>query len=235
MILGIIGGMGPLATCDLFQKIIEYTDAETDKDHLHIIIDNNTQIPDRTEYIMGLGEDPRAELIKSAKRLEAMEVDYIAIACNTAHYFYDDIEKHTNVKIIHMIEETARFLNVNKGERPDYLLLSTKGTYKSGIYQKAFKKLGLNIIEPDEEDKNIIMKWIYNAKSSKFNISRHDYDLMIHKYIKNINPTIVLGCTELPILAKIIGLKEEEYINPTLVLAKYCVDLAKEEKTKERI
>lgn len=226
MILGIIGGMGPLATCDLFKTIIELTDAATDKDHLHIIIDNNTLIPDRTEFITGHGEDPRKEMISSAIKLETMGANYIAIPCNTAHYFYDDIVKHTKVKIIHMIEETAVFLNKTNTSNKDYLLLSTKGTYKSEIYKKTFKKFGLNILEPSESDKDIIMDWIYKVKSSKFEITLKEYESLIGKYRNSKNAPVILGCTELPILANAIGLAEEEYINPTLVLAKCCVEFA---------
>jgi len=232
MILGIIGGMGALATCDLFQKIIEKTDAKTDRDHLHIIIDNNTQIPDRTEYIMGFGEDPRIEMIESAKKLESMGADYIVMACNTAHYFYEDIVKNTTVKIIHMIEETAKYLEKIESENKDYLLLSTEGTYNSQIYQKEFNKLGLNIIEPDKKDKETIMKWIYDAKASIFDLSIQEYNALISKYMKDINPTVILGCTELSVIANKIHLKEKQYINPTAVLASYCVELAREEITK---
>lgn len=226
MILGIIGGMGPLATCDFFKKIIELTDAATDKEHLHIIIDNNTLIPDRTEFIVGLGEDPRTEMIKSAIRLETMGIDYMAIPCNTAHYFYDDVVKHTKVKIIHMIEETAVSLNKTNPKDKDYLLLSTKGTYKSEIYKKTFKKFGLNILEPSESDQDIIMDWIYKVKSSKFDITLKEYESFIAKYKENKNTPVILGCTELPILVNRIGLMKEEYIDPTLVLAKRCVELA---------
>ncbi|MCG4585168.1 aspartate/glutamate racemase family protein, partial [Anaerosalibacter bizertensis] len=77
---------GPLATCELFRKIIQFTDTDKDQDHLHIIVDNNTKITDRTDYILGKGEDPRIELIRSIIKLETMGVDYIAIPCNTAHY-----------------------------------------------------------------------------------------------------------------------------------------------------
>jgi len=226
MILGIIGGMGPLATCDLFKKIIELTDAATDKEHLHIIIDNNTQIPDRTEFIVGHGEDPRTEMIKSAIRLETMGVSYIAIPCNTAHYFYYDIVEHTKVKIIHMIEETAVFLNKTNPKDKDYLLLATKGTYKSEIYKKTFKKFGLNILEPNESDQDIIMGWTNKIKSSKFDITLEEYESIIDKYRGDKSTPVILGCTELPLLAKSIGLMEEEYIDPTLVLAKCCVEFA---------
>lgn len=229
MILGIMGGMGPLATCDLFQKIIELTDAATDKEHLHVIIDNNTQIPDRTDYIMGYGKDPRIEMIRTAIRLEVMGIDYMAIPCNTAHYFYDDIVKHTKVKTIHMIEETAVFLNKTNPDTKSYLLLATKGTYKSNIYKNTFEKFGLSILEPTESDKEIIMDWIYKVKSAEFTISKKTYTSLIGKYVDIKNSPVILGCTELPILANEIGLMEDEYIDPTLILAKHCVELAQKE------
>ena len=85
--VGIIGGMGTLATIDLFNKIVLETNAKSDDEHLHILIDNNAQIPDRTNFILGNGENPTNELIKSAKNLEKIGADFLAIPCNTAHYF----------------------------------------------------------------------------------------------------------------------------------------------------
>lgn len=230
MILGIMGGMGPLATCDLFKKIIELTEADIDKEHLHIIIDNNTQIPDRTAHIMGYGEDPREEMISSAKRLELAGADYMVIACNTAHYYYDDIVKHTKIKTIHMIEETANYLNRTYPGSKEYLLLSTKGTYKSEIYRRVFEKLGLKILEPNEKDKDTIMEWIYKIKSSNFDINPEEYKSLLLKYPKNIVSPVILGCTELSLLANIINLREEEYVDPTLILARYCVELAEKKR-----
>ena len=232
MILGIMGGMGPLATCDLYKKIIEHTEAITDKEHLHIIIDSNTQIPDRTAYILGHGEDPRPEMISSIKRLESAGADYIVIACNTAHYFYDDVVKHTKVKVIHMIEETAKFLNKTYPDRKEFLLLSTKGTYKSEIYQKAFKKNGLKVLEPNLSDKDVIMDWIYKIKASNFDISRGEYKSLVLRYLDFGDSPVILGCTELSLLPNLIHLRKEQYVNPTLVLAQYCVELAKKEKSK---
>lgn len=230
MILGILGGMGPEATCDLFRKIINLTDASSDQEHLHTIIDSNTKIPDRTQYIYGHGEDPRIEMIRSALKLEAMGVDYIAIPCNTAHHFYDDIAKYTKVKIIHMIYETAFYLKNNYPDNKEYLLLATEGTYISGIYHKVFKEYDLKIIEPNDIDKQIIMNWIYKVKSSKIDITSAEFESLINRYIKNENIPIILGCTELPILANSLknAADTKEYIDPTLILAKRCVELAKE-------
>ncbi len=224
MILGIVGGMGPLATCELFRKIIELTDADKDQDHLHIIIDNNTKIPDRTDYILDKGEDPRIEMTRSIIKLETMGVDYIAIPCNTAHYFYDDIKRYTKVKIINMIYETAYFLKENNSKDKDYLLLSTEGTYKAEIYDKTFNDLGLNILTPDDEDKKTIMKWIYGVKSSEFNISLQEFESLVNKYMKDKDIPIIIGCTELSVLVERIGLTKK-YFDPMTILAKRCVEL----------
>ena len=226
MILGIMGGMGPASTCDLFKKIIDLTPANKDQEHLHIVIDSNVEIPDRTAYILGQGENPVSEMKKSIERLEMMGVDYIAIACNTAHYFYDELIKHTNVKILHIIYETANFLKSRYSQHEEYLLLSTKGTYISGIYKDTFSDFGLNIIEPDEVHQQILMDWIYQVKSSIFDINPIDFLNLINEYTKNRDIPIILGCTELPILAEKIGVPKE-YIDPVSILAKRCVEIGK--------
>ena len=111
------------------------TEAYCDNDHIPIIIDNNTLIPDRTSHIMGRGESPVRELVKSALRLEAMGADVIIIACNTAHYYYNDIVKHVSIPVINMIEETAREVLKNKPYVKKAGLIATEGTYNTGIYR----------------------------------------------------------------------------------------------------
>ncbi|HDH63258.1 MAG TPA: amino acid racemase, partial [Firmicutes bacterium] len=91
--VGIIGGMGPEATLDLFYKIIKNTPAKKDQEHIHLIIDNYPQIPDRTQFILGKGENPLPYLLRSANLLENAGVDAICMPCNTAHFFVDDIRK----------------------------------------------------------------------------------------------------------------------------------------------
>lgn len=225
MILGILGGMGPAATCDFFRKIIDCTDAKSDKEHLHIVIDNNTQIPDRTDFICGFGEDPRVEMIRSALKLEAMGADYIAMPCNTAHYFYDDIKKYTKAKMIHMIRETAVYLKNNDGGCKGYLLLATDGTYRAGIYKEIFNRFNLKLIEPEDSDRQTVMGWIYGVKSSKYDVSANKFVNLVNKYGSENDISLILGCTELPLLAEAIGVSRQ-YIDPVSILAKRCVDIA---------
>ena len=89
--IGIIGGMGPLATADLYRKMIEGTVAEKDQDHVHVIIDSNPWIPDRTEYILHNGPSPLPEIVKSIRRLEAAGCDFLIMPCNTAHHIIEEI------------------------------------------------------------------------------------------------------------------------------------------------
>lgn len=219
-----MGGMGPLATSELFKNIIELTNAHDDSEHLHIVIDNNTEIPDRTSFICGSGDDPRIEMIRSAIKLEIMGADYIAIPCNTAHFFYDDVKKYTKSKILHMIDETAMHLRKTRSNR-EYFLMATKGTYKAEIYRDIFRKYGLNILEPDDADKEIIMDWIYRVKASDFNVSQYEFEGLYNKYVKDKDIPIILGCTELPLLVRRIGVKGD-YIDPTVIVAKRCIEIA---------
>jgi aspartate racemase len=112
-ILGIIGGMGPLATVNLFNKIVINTDAQNDQEHIHMLVDNNINIPDRTAFLLGTGEDPTEELIKSAVRLEKAGADFLIMPCNTAHHFYEVIKEKINIDFLNMIEETVKFIVVS--------------------------------------------------------------------------------------------------------------------------
>ena len=108
-ILGIIGGVGPLATAYFMEAIIKKTPATTDQDHIPMIVFNDPQIPDRTAYILDHTKpDPQPEMVKVAQWLEEAGADYIAIACNTAHYFYDAICKAVSIPVLNIMEETAR-------------------------------------------------------------------------------------------------------------------------------
>ncbi len=225
MIIGIMGGMGPAATYYTFEKLIKLADASKDQEHLHIIIDNNTEIPDRTEFILGNGDNPIVEMVRSLIKLELMGANYIIIPCNTAHYFYDEIAKYTKSHIIHMIRETAEFSKNTYTNNMKFLLLSTTGTYASGIYKEVFMEYGLNILEPKDEDKNMLMKWIYDIKSGVY-VSESEFNAFIDKYTRDENIPVILGCSELSYLSDIISIKKE-YINPVSVIVKLCIDMVK--------
>lgn len=221
---GIIGGMGPLATVDLFAKITKLTKAETDQEHIPVLIDSNTNIADRTAAILAGGASPVPELVRSALRLECMGADMLAMSCNTAHYFADEIKKYTRLPLVHMIDETAQ-----EAKRRGYRrvgLLATTGTCQTGIYDKAFAAQGVELIKPDDELEAHIMDLIYRGVKAGI----VDYPLAgVTKTLAALKEAgaevFILGCTELPLAFSMYHI-DEPSIDPTETLARRIIELA---------
>ncbi|MDD4503683.1 MAG: amino acid racemase [Clostridiaceae bacterium] len=220
-VLGIVGGMGPLATVKLLEKIVMLTDAKCDQDHLHIIVDNNTSIPDRTSYLIGAGEDPREYLIHSAKLLCTMGADYLIMPCNTAHYFYSDIVKEINIPFLHMIEETARKIKSDNPESVKVGLLATEGTCKTGVYDDIFREYGMQVIKPSIEKQKYVSDIIYGIKENR-GIDIGSF-LSAAEELKAAGcETFVLGCTELSVLHAQHKL-QGNFVDPMEIIARSAI------------
>lgn len=227
-IIGILGGMGPEATIDLFYKIIKLTPAEKDQEHLRIIIDNNPKIPDRTAAILGKGEDPIPALQETAKNLEKAGADFIIIPCNTAHYFLSSLQESVNIPVLNMIGETAKETKKRIPQIKKVGLLATLGVYHSRIYHQYFKKFYIRVISPGEKDKEEMMKIIYTVKAGDLSDKvKKDILKIAQKLIDKGTEAIIAGCTEISLI-----LKEEDIsvplIDPTQILAKIAIQKAKQ-------
>jgi len=219
-IAGVLGGMGPLATIDLLNKIVKHTDAKKDRDHVHTLVDSYTDIPDRTAYILGQGENPEKYLIDSALKLEAMGASFIVMPCNTAHYFYEKICGAVKIPFVNMIEEVAKELDDVKKVG----LLATKGTYKGHIYEHIFNKYGIEVETPPVDMQEIVTKLIYTVKEGKKNIDQIPIDRVLN-YFSNLGiDNIILGCTELPVAFEMLDV-EGKFLDPTKILALSTIKL----------
>jgi aspartate racemase len=226
-IIGILGGMGPEATIDLFYKIIKFTPAEKDQEHLRIIIDNNPKIPDRTAAILGKGEDPLPALQETAQNLEKAGADFIVIPCNTAHYFLSSIQESVNIPVLNMIEETAKETKKRIPQIKKVGLLASIGVYKSEIYHQHFKKFNIEVISPEEKDKEEIMKVIYTIKAGDLSKRVKKNILKItQRLIDKGAEAIIAGCTEIPLILK-EGDVSVPLIDPTQILARIAVQKAR--------
>ncbi len=226
-IIGILGGMGPEATIDLFYKIIKFTPAEKDQDHLRIIIENNPKIPDRTAAILGKGEDPLPALQESARSLEKAGADFIIIPCNTAHYFLSSIQKSVKIPVLNMIEEAVKETQQRIFPIQKVGLLASIGIYKTEIYHQHFRKFNIEVISPEEKDKEEVMKVIYAVKAGNLSNEVKGNILKIaQKLIDKGAEAIIAGCTEIPLILK-EGEVSVPIIDPTQVLAKAAVQKAK--------
>jgi aspartate racemase len=225
--IGILGGMGPEATADLFHHIIRLTPAATDADHIPIIIYNQPGIPDRSDYILSRGPTPVPQLIDGAKKLEEWGADFIAIPCNTAHYFLPDIGPQVKIPILDMISETAHYARL---WYPRYVfgLLSTLGTYKTGLYPRAFNAEGMTMIIPDVFYQEQVMDCIYGQnglKSGDYNEPRKQIRAAI-RHLQQLGANgLVSGCTELSLVLPRMDL-DMPVLNPTEILARSAVRMA---------
>ena len=197
MIVGIIGGMGPLSTVEFLKRIVEKTPAEKDQDHIRIIVDFNSKVPDRTAHILGKGESPLPYLLDSVDRLTKAGVDVIFISCNTAHYYIEDMRRRSSVPIVDLVEEGLKILKkrgINK-----ILLLATEGTIRSGIYRIRGEKVGIEVVDPDDHMLNTTMRVIYSVKSGKIDDAKKHWKELSKSLKEGLE--ILLGCTELPVVA----------------------------------
>ena len=222
--IGIIGGMGPLATADLFEKIVGHTKAACDQEHLHVVIDSNTNIPDRTAALLHGGADPLPELAKSAGRLEKMGADVLIMPCNTAHNYYDGIAAAVSVPVLHMVRLTAQTL-VERGVKKAGLL-ATDGTVRTGIYQKSFAGSGVELLTPDEAGQRAVMEMIYQGvKAGDMAFDAQPARQAMERLLAAGAEVLILGCTELPLAVKLYGIALPA-VDPTLELALEAIRFA---------
>lgn len=222
--VGIIGGMGPLATGDLFMEIVANTDAQSDQEHLHIIVDNNTAIPDRTDAILHNGVSPLNEMQKSAQRLINIGATILCMPCNTAHYFYKDLASRLNVPLVNMIEETGNEL-VRQGIKKA-ALLATEGTVLCGIYADVMKNKGVELIYPDARGQHVVTDVIYKGiKANNMAYNPVMFNAVIETLFARGAQTLILGCTELPIAARRYNVTKP-CVNPTHILARAVISAA---------
>lgn len=196
-IIGIIGGMGPLASVDLQEKIIKNTRADIDADHLHVITDCNTQIPDRTAAILEGGRDALPKLVESAKRLEQAGAEVLLIACNTAHYYLEDLKKEVGIPFISLIESSV--ITAKKRGIKKLSILSTTASYMMGLYQEVCLDYGIDYLDHDEDDFQLLMEIIYAVKSGDLHRKPQEMRAFLQKEVARGSEAFILGCSELPI------------------------------------
>lgn len=219
--IGILGGMGPMATADLFQKIVALTKADSDNDHIRIYIDNNPQIPDRTTAILKGGKDPVPQMLDALRHLEACGADCIVMPCNTAHYFLDRLQPETKIPFISILESTAKACAAAHPGKTA-CILATTGTLCTGIYEKALSQEGVAYLLPGDRHREILMDGIYRIKAGERLTDPAPFQGMLEDLQAAGADYFILGCTELPLAMEQLSLSGS-FIDPTLELAKAAI------------
>lgn len=227
--IGILGGMGPEATVDLYAKIIRATGATYDQEHLRVIIDSNPKIPDRTAAILNNGVDPTPALIETATNLVRAGAEVIAMPCNTAHYFHTAIQNSVPVPVLHMPRETAAHITRSLPSVKKIGLLATTGTVKSAIYADACEQSGLEMISPNDEMQNLVTVAIFGPQGIKAGgreLPTQQLLTAAESLIARGVDAIILGCTEIPLALK-PGMLPLPLIDATQILAEAAVAAAR--------
>lgn len=231
-IIGILGGMGPDATAVFFSMLVKMDVAPTDQDHIHIIVDSNTSIPDRTANLVGTGPNPLPEMLISARRLVAAGAQIAGMPCMTAHAYLPEIRRHTTLQILSAFEETRAWLNALSLAPQKLGILGTIGTRRASLFENAFPDH--EILWPEEKTQHAnVMKAIYGTHGIKAgNFGKEPYELLMEasrSLIQEGAHAIVAGCTEVPL---VLSQKDFDipYINPMQCLAQALIATASSRK-----
>lgn len=201
MRLGVIGGLGPMATAYFLELIVAMTDASRDQEHPEIIVMNIPSIPDRTAYILGKSsENPVIPMVALGKQLKELGVSVIATPCITAHYFHEQLQKGIDLPVIHAIRATAVTIK-NAGIRR-VGLMATDGTVQSGIFQKEVEAAGMEMLLPSPTAQAKVMSIIYDYVKAGLTPDMSLFEDVQQELFESGAEVIVLGCTELSLLKK---------------------------------
>ncbi len=202
--IGILGGMGPEATVELFREIVRRTPARSEQEHLHIIIDNNPKIPSRTEAIAGKGADPVPMMAESGRALSAAGADFICIPCVTAHYFLPALLALLPVPVLSIVDETLRFIGVQRPRMDSAGLLGTSALLSTSLLQEALEHAGISAVFPDAAGQKRVQAAINAVKDHQEGRERSEAadDILraARDLIKNGAGCIIAACTEIPLV-----------------------------------
>lgn len=200
-ILGVIGGLGPLATARFMELVVDMTDAPTDQHNLDMIVYNFPSIPDRSGYLLGSNlRSPLPGLLQVAHALTRQGADHIAIPCITAHYFYDTLQSAIPVPIIDALAETARHLKEN-GIRSAGIM-ATDGTIQAELFSRALTSEGITPLLPSQDRQADVMHLIYRCIKAGLPADMTRFRAVQEELLHSGAETIILGCTELSLLKR---------------------------------
>lgn len=216
-LLGVLGGMGPAATADFYQKLVAATQGESDAEHVPVIIWGDPRTPDRSDAILGVGVDPTPWLRRGARILRSAGARTIVVPCVTSHFFIREIAAELDLTLIDLVEETAQHAVLLAGTTVG--LLATSGTVRAGLFQDALRARGLTPVIPDDDEQVRIMGAIRLVKAGRSDEARPVLLSAAESLARNGADTIIMGCTEVP-----LGLEGADVDTPLIDPVRIVID-----------
>lgn len=221
--IGILGGMGPLATADFYRKIILATPARCDQEHLRVVIEGDPSVPDRSAFLQGTGPDPLPALTRGAQRLVVAGADFIAIPCNTAHAFLPALREVVALPFLDIVTETAARVRRDYPAVRRVGILATESTISTGLYHAALREQGLEPLQPDAAGQALVSAAIAAVKGNDTGPAATEPLLIAGRGLIAQGAEVLLAaCTELPIVL-LPGMLPVPLLDPTTILAEAAV------------
>ncbi|WP_422411624.1 MULTISPECIES: aspartate/glutamate racemase family protein [unclassified Endozoicomonas] len=230
--LGVLGGMGPLATVDFMQKIIALTQASKDQEHLPMLVHNVPQIPDRSACILEGCEDPFPALLRGLRSLERGGAQCAVIPCNTAHFWFDKLHKQARIPMISILSCVEQHIRRNNLRKIG--VMATSATVSAIMYQRQIENDGRECLIPEQGMQTLMMDAIYDIKAGRLEQGSQCMKMVFDDLVSQGAEAVILGCTEIPVgLADVVKTNPGQYIDATALLAGACVDWYSQQEEKE--
>jgi aspartate racemase len=198
--LGVLGGMGPLATADFLRKLVENTPARTDQEHIPVLVYGDCTTPDRTENVLGRGPSPLPQLLAGIRHLIQSGAKAICIPCNSAHCWYDELAAASAVPVFHIVRASADQVRKKNPAARTVGVLSTLGTHRMGIYRATLVAMGFAVVTPtDAEFDTLVSPAIALIKANRLEEAEAIFARAAAQLRERGAEIIILGCTEIPI------------------------------------
>jgi aspartate racemase len=226
--IGVLGGMGPAATVDFLDKIVQLTPAKCDQEHLPWIVSGIPQIFDRSQAILGDGPNPFSQLASGVDFLNRAGAGVIVIPCNSSHHWYDQLLTRSRAPILHIAETAVYAISPCSHQR--VAILATRGTMSSGFYQQALAKrqlvhASISTILQDRVDRCISL-----VKAAEIDEAADILSNVAQMSVAQGVTNIILACTELSVAASFHGVLPAVFVNSSLELAAAAVRYGLERK-----
>lgn len=227
--IGVLGGMGPVATADFFGKLVRSCPATVDQEHPPCLIYSASTIPDRAAHTLGRGgADPTPALCAAAATLESAGAAFIAIPCNSAHAYLEAIQDAVSVPVLDMIAIAAANFRALESRHPGLRrvgLLAADGTVHARLYDEPLRAQGMEPVYPDAEQQARVMQAIRDIKGGRPGPALEALGPAAEQLAAAGSDCLLAGCTEIPVVVddELAGLR---LLDATQFLVDVCLAAA---------
>ena len=226
--IGVFGGMGPSATVDFMDKLVQLTPARRDQEHIPVVVASLPHIPDRSRSILGQGPDPLPLLLKGIEFLNGAGVGVIAIPCNSSHHWYAQMSRASKVPILHIARSCVAAINQDGGAQR-VAIFATRGALASGFYQRELQERGIEFLVPDPQAAQALVdNCIREVKAGDVDAGGVSLGQAFKLAQEQGATAVIMGCTEIPIAARHTPSNGLRLVDSSLELARASVGYALE-------